>query len=137
MKCGDKEWQHCRVEKMGCPGCYYDEIDPGEYVRTESGHIFEVDKEKKVLQGIKFLNVQYGKIINHNKDIRKLIRIDDLLKYKVNSNCTKIDNVKEFLNPTTNKKYLGVSGWGLEQVEILEILTKEQFEQHCYEVVQE
>ena len=131
MECTDKEWQHCQVEKMGCTGCYYDEIDPGEYVRTESGHIFEVDKEKK------FLNVQYGKIINHNKDIRKLIRIDDLLKYKVNSNCTKIDNVKEFLNPTTNKKYLGVSGWGLEQVEILEILTKEQFEQHCYEVVQE
>ena len=26
MKCTDKEWQHCRVEKMGCPGCYYDEI---------------------------------------------------------------------------------------------------------------
>ena len=25
MKCTDKEWQHCQVEKMGCPGCYYDE----------------------------------------------------------------------------------------------------------------
>ena len=25
MKCTDKEWQHCRVEKMGCPGCAYDE----------------------------------------------------------------------------------------------------------------
>lgn len=25
MKCDDKEWQHCRVEKMGCTGCYYDE----------------------------------------------------------------------------------------------------------------
>lgn len=23
-KCTDKEWQHCRVEKMGCKGCYYD-----------------------------------------------------------------------------------------------------------------
>lgn len=27
MKCTDKEWQHCRVEKMGCPGCYYDDRD--------------------------------------------------------------------------------------------------------------
>lgn len=27
MKCNDKEWQHCRVEKMGCKGCYYDESD--------------------------------------------------------------------------------------------------------------
>ena len=25
MKCGDKEWQHSRVEKMGCYGCNYDE----------------------------------------------------------------------------------------------------------------
>lgn len=47
MKCGDKEWQHCRVEKMGCTGCYYDEIESEEYIRTESGHIFKVDKEKK------------------------------------------------------------------------------------------
>lgn len=23
-KCTDKEWQHCKVEKMGCEGCYYD-----------------------------------------------------------------------------------------------------------------
>lgn len=42
MKCTDKEWQHCRVEKMGCPGCYYDEI--------------KVDKDTKIpidLDGIK------------------------------------------------------------------------------------
>lgn len=25
MKCGDKEWQHCQVEKRTCVGCYYDE----------------------------------------------------------------------------------------------------------------
>lgn len=30
MKCGDKEWQHCRVEKMGCQGCYYDEKEKRE-----------------------------------------------------------------------------------------------------------
>lgn len=28
MKCTDKEWNSCRVEKRGCEGCYYasDEI---------------------------------------------------------------------------------------------------------------
>lgn len=26
-ECTDKEWQHCRVEKMGCNGCYYDKSD--------------------------------------------------------------------------------------------------------------
>lgn len=25
MICGDKEWKHCRVEKRGCEGCYYNE----------------------------------------------------------------------------------------------------------------
>lgn len=25
MKCSGKEWDTCRVEKMGCKGCYYDE----------------------------------------------------------------------------------------------------------------
>lgn len=25
MKCTGKEWDTCRVEKMGCKGCYYDE----------------------------------------------------------------------------------------------------------------
>ena len=24
MKCTGDEWDHCRVEKMGCTGCYYD-----------------------------------------------------------------------------------------------------------------
>lgn len=27
MKCTDKEWDHCRVEKMGCRGCYYSEME--------------------------------------------------------------------------------------------------------------
>lgn len=107
MKCGDKEWQHCQVEKMGCTGCYYDEIDPEEYVRTESGHIFKVDKEKRVLQGIKFLDVQYGKIVDHNKDIRKLIKIDDLLKYKVNSNCTNLIAKKYNLKTVQAKVKIG------------------------------
>ena len=24
-KCDDKEWMHCRVEKMGCDGCHYED----------------------------------------------------------------------------------------------------------------
>ena len=32
MKCTDKEWQHCRVEKMGCEGCYYDKKNIDEVI---------------------------------------------------------------------------------------------------------
>lgn len=33
MKCTDKEWQHCRVEKMGCSGCYYDKKNIDEVIK--------------------------------------------------------------------------------------------------------
>ena len=32
MKCTDKEWQHCRVEKMGCEGCYYNKKNIEEVI---------------------------------------------------------------------------------------------------------
>lgn len=39
MKCTGKEWDTCRIEKMGCAGCYYDEnsikeITKKDYVLT-------------------------------------------------------------------------------------------------------
>lgn len=33
MKCTDKEWQHCRVEKMGCRGCHYNKKNIDEIVK--------------------------------------------------------------------------------------------------------
>lgn len=37
MKCTGKEWDTCRVEKMGCRGCYYDTEKAEEilkYIKT-------------------------------------------------------------------------------------------------------
>lgn len=31
MKCTGKEWDTCRVEKMGCKGCYYTDIKEMKY----------------------------------------------------------------------------------------------------------
>lgn len=103
MKCTGKEWDTCRVEKMGCPGCYYDEIEAEEYIRTTSGHIFKVDKERKVLQGIKFLNVQYGYIKKHSKNLIDLIEIGD---YVNKHPITKIR-----IDPFNNKKQLFTEHW--------------------------
>ena len=33
MKCTGKEWDHCRVEKMGCDGCHYDKENIEEVVK--------------------------------------------------------------------------------------------------------
>ena len=37
MKCTDKEWDTCQVEKMGCPGCYYDKIEIKKKVNAKMG----------------------------------------------------------------------------------------------------
>ena len=33
MKCTSEEWNHCRVEKMGCKGCYYDKKNSDEVIK--------------------------------------------------------------------------------------------------------
>lgn len=134
MKCGDKEWQHCRVEKMGCTGCYYDEIEVNEYIRTESGDIFKVDEEKKILQGLKFLDVQYGNIIKHSKYATEMIFEKDIIKYKINNSNSKIGEVKKFKNAITGKMYLGVEGFGLDQIKVIKLMTKEKFKEEALEI---
>ena len=134
MKCTSDEWDHCRVEKMGCIGCYYDEIKPDEYVRTDKGYIFKVDQEKKILQGLKFLDMQYGYIINHSKKRENLIRTKDILMYKTNHlSSYKIGEVRRYKDARSGKEYLGVEGFGLDQIKILKIMTKESFENNSYE----
>lgn len=130
MKCTDKEWQHCRVEKMGCKGCYYDEIAINEYVRTESGDIFIVDENKKVLQGLNFLDVQYGKIIKHSKNIKEIVGHKDLLVYEVNGR-----KHKGFIKEINN--YFEIDHWGIDQIKILKIITREKLLNNVFEVEKE
>lgn len=33
MKCTGKEWDTCRVEKMGCKGCHYDKLNTEEVIK--------------------------------------------------------------------------------------------------------
>lgn len=130
MKCGDKEWQHCRVEKMGCTGCYYDEIEVNEYIRTESGDIFIVDENKKVLQGLNFLDVQYGKIIKHSKNIKDIVGHRDLIVYKINGR-----QHKDFIRKVNGN--LQIDFWSLDQIEILKIVTREKLLNNVFEVEKE
>jgi hypothetical protein len=60
------------------------EIEVNEYVRTDKGYIFKVDEEKKNLQVANFLDVEYGKIVNHSKQLIDLIEVGDYVNgYKV------------------------------------------------------
>lgn len=51
------------------------DIEVGEYVRTDKGHIFKIDKEKKNLQMAKFLNAEYGNIVKHSKELIDLVEV--------------------------------------------------------------
>lgn len=33
MECTGKQWDSCRVEKMGCKGCYYDKKNDEEVIK--------------------------------------------------------------------------------------------------------
>ena len=51
MKCTGKEWDTCRVEKMGCPGCYYTDEIYGKYNerrRTMGRKLASVQKIKAI-----------------------------------------------------------------------------------------
>lgn len=51
MKCTDKEWSTCRVEKMGCPGCYYTDEIYEKYSRkdkTMSRKLASIQKVKAI-----------------------------------------------------------------------------------------
>lgn len=51
MKCTGKEWDTCRVEKMGCPGCYY------------TDEIYKKYNERRCTMGRKLASVQKVKAI--------------------------------------------------------------------------
>lgn len=134
MKCTGKEWDTCRVEKMGCTGCYYDEIEVDEYIRTEKGYIFKVDNQKKVLKGINFLDVQYGKIKKHSKNIIDLIEFGDyvngeLVTDKLQTPCRIGEQGKKFVF-TKNMNI----GEGYFQEDIKSIVTRELFKKTQYKV---
>lgn len=99
------------------------EIKVNEFVRTDKGYIVKIDEEKKNLQMLKFLDVEYGNIVKHSKNIIDLIEIGDILRILDNlGGCEhKVDiDDKIFLEETKNN--FKDKTWKL-----LSILTHEQF----------
>lgn len=143
MKCTDKEWQHCRVEKMGCPGCYYDEIEVGEWIRNKDGYI---DKVKKIINPDEYMEEKYyccestmasaylEEIKKHSTDILDLIEPGDVLEIEEDGDIFYIGIKKD----TTTFSYSDIKeSIKNKEVKLLRILTQEQFEENSFEVVQE
>lgn len=119
------------------------EIEVGEYVRTDNGEIHRVIDIEKGSIKIKSIKIksQYNEwiglccIANHSKQPIDLIEVKDVIKYRINNISTTLETKgyvegivdisdEEMLQRIKNDK----------NYEILEILTKEQFEANCYKV---
>ena len=127
-------------------------IQVGEYIRTEEGLIgkikrIELDETYKSLKWYVFDKKRYDMnfideiyinkpyIKKHSSNVIDLLEVGDILKYRLN-NLSSID-VSEVILVTegrTLKEYLSIKGYSLNQIEILSLITKEQFKIVEYEV---
>ena len=103
-------------------------IEVNEYVRTDKGYIFKVDEEKKNLQMANFLDVEYGKMIKHSKQLIDLIEVGDVLEIRTGL----YSSFKYFVENEDNLLLLKEKVKELWNIQT--ILTKEQFEANCYKV---
>lgn len=126
-----------------------DVIEVGEYVRTESGHIarlLEKTEYDYLFDGViaepfgeqwTWLSVNDGikKIVKHSKQLIDLIEAGDIVKYRLkNFKYTNVTKVNVIRDVRSNKESILIDGYNLEQIDILEILTKEQYNINCYKV---
>ena len=138
MKCGDKEWQHCRVEKMGCTGCYYDEIEVKEYIRIHE-EIAQITKKGKIDNhyiysaiygdGKEYTNISRRMITKHSKKISEVLKEGDVIFYTIN-NFSQIymGKVRQY------KLGLGSNYYSLEQLNIIKVITKKEIKEVGFEI---
>lgn len=114
-----------------------EDVKIGEYVRTKKGQIdkFEKYNENRIIVKCKRRNYWAEDIVKHSKNIIDLIDVGDILRYKLKGLKSEyITVVKKYHDSRSNEEWLIIDGYKLEKVEILEILTKEQYERNCYKV---
>jgi Mg/Co/Ni transporter MgtE len=115
------------------------EIEVGEYVRTENGIIDKVDSLCGMIENTVYLkqqslwfNMDY--IVNHSKQLMELIEVKDLVCFK-NKLQNSLENEEMIIHIFDNDTLEEVKQ-AIEkgEIELLEILTHEQFEANCYKV---
>ena len=115
-----------------------EEIKVNEYVRLRNGDVTRVKAINEKTFKCKFHKVNcelfIDCIVKHSSNIKDLIQAGDIVIYTINCKMTDIEIVKEHTDARTLEKTLRVGLWSLEQVDIKQILTKEQFERESYSV---
>lgn len=119
-----------------------EEIKINDYVRTKQGTISKITEIAVGIKDVKdtlYFTEKYeyyhcNDIVKHSKNIKDLIEAGDIIKYKINILRVELGEVEKYIDARSFEKYLAVNGCNLEEVDILEILTKEKFESECFKV---
>lgn len=69
MICGDKEWKNCQEEKLGCGGCFYNNLS-SEEVEKCIKELTEVRPEKLDDKGLKLFKT-IMQIIDERNELKK------------------------------------------------------------------
>lgn len=110
------------------------EIEVGEYVRTNNGYIFYIDRKEK-LDGLMFLDAQYGKIKQHSKNITDLIEVGDYVNgYKVVDIMENMETGEIHLEMTSDYTNEIIGDCTIYNDDIKSIVTHEQFASIEYKV---
>ena len=116
------------------------EIEVGEYVRTKLGEIAKIVDTNmydntiyKDMQGARYY---LEDIVNHSKNIIDLIEVGDYVNGKEVKQIVMFEGFPDYPKLIfTDKKYL-IPGEAIENKDIKTIITKEQFNQNSYKVVE-
>ena len=125
------------------------DIEVNEYVRTKNKGIRKIDRidnnktinkylyftGKEDFEGKEYGIIKTTDIVKHSKQLIDLIEVGDIVKYKLkNLKHTNVTTVRLVQDARSNKEKKLIDGYNLEQIDILEILTKEQYNINCYKV---
>lgn len=121
-------------------------ISSREYIRTKDGKIgvigFPDDEDEENMfkqrqfewysNGKSYDLIKENEIIKHSKNIIDLIEAGDILKYKLKCMDAlvsfKIGQVLEITDPRSGNKALSIGFYNIKQLEILKVITKEEFD---------
>lgn len=104
------------------------------YVRNTFGYIYKIDDLTEIMYKTDFL---YNRIVKQSNNIIDLVQSGDIVKYKLKGlKRISIAKVINYIDARSDKELLLIEGYSLENVEILEILTKEKYNQECFKVVE-
>ena len=117
-----------------------EDIKVNEYVKTKGGKIDKVKYNNYYMK--QYIDCERGlylrdNITKHSFNLIDLLENGDVVTFKIGSmEAIRIGIVHKFNDARSGEKVTLIDGYKLEDADIKEILTHEQFKANCYKIEQ-